>query len=147
MFRQDNNMNGNWYALRWQVLQRDNFTCQYCGQSAPSVVLHVDHKMPRAAGGTDDMDNLITACESCNIGRNLDHFVVPKRDKKREASLYDRVVDYLIVNGEATATELGRVLKRQKSRANIAAMLSNNESFIVARKDGRKVYYRLTESQ
>ena len=148
MFTQDNNMNGNWYALRWRVLQRDNFTCQYCGQSAPSVMLHVDHIVPRAAGGTDDMDNLLSACAACNIGRNLDHFTVPKRASgtKRKVSLFDEVVDYMQVNGAATATELGKVLKRQKSRANIASMLANNDNFAVSHKDGKSVYYMLTRN-
>lgn len=145
MFKGNNSMNGNWFALRWQVLQRDNFTCQYCGQSAPSVILHVDHKTPRAVGGVDDMDNLVAACGACNIGRNLDHFVVPRGSNKHRVSLYDHIVAYLTVNGEATATELGRELNRQKSRANIASLLSNDDSFTVARKEGRSVYYRLAD--
>ena len=47
-------------ALRWEALARDNFTCQYCGRSPrvyKGLVLEVDHRYPRAWGGTDDMDN------------------------------------------------------------------------------------------
>jgi len=62
-------LNG-WYKLRWKILQRDNFTCQYCGQSAPNVKLEVDHKIPIAEGGTDDEDNLVTTCYACNRGKN-----------------------------------------------------------------------------
>ena len=51
------------------MFERDDFTCQYCGQSAPDVVLHVDHKRARANGGSDSIDNLITACSACNIGK------------------------------------------------------------------------------
>jgi len=138
-------MNGNWYALRWQVLQRDNFTCVYCGQSAPSVILHIDHKIPRAAGGDDDMANLVTACEACNIGRNLDHFVIPERVNrhKHKVPLFDCMVDYLKVNEEATATEISKALGRQKSRCNIAHLLANSNEFRVSRREGKCVYYTM----
>lgn len=60
---------GGFYALRFRVLSRDNFTCQYCGAFAPNVVLQVDHRIPVAAGGTDDLENLVTACTACNLGK------------------------------------------------------------------------------
>ena len=31
---------------RFDVFKRDSFTCQYCGKSAPDVVLQVDHINP-----------------------------------------------------------------------------------------------------
>lgn len=55
--------------LRFQVLQRDNFTCQYCGRKAPEVILHVDHKQPKSKQGKFTIDNLITACAECNVGK------------------------------------------------------------------------------
>lgn len=56
--------------LRWQILSRDSFTCQYCGSTAPNVKLEVDHIEPRSRGGSDDALNLITACEPCNRGKS-----------------------------------------------------------------------------
>ena len=56
--------------LRFEILRRDNFTCRYCGRSAPSVVLHVDHIFPRSKGGTNDPANLTTACADCNQGKS-----------------------------------------------------------------------------
>jgi hypothetical protein len=56
-------------GLRWKVLQRDNFTCQYCGRKAPNVVLHVDHRKPTSEGGKSNIENLVTSCESCNTGK------------------------------------------------------------------------------
>ena len=56
--------------LRFDVFQRDNFTCQYCGRKAPDVVLHVDHIVPVANGGTDTIENLTTACRDCNLGKS-----------------------------------------------------------------------------
>ena len=55
--------------LRFEVFKRDGFQCQYCGKSAPQVMLHVDHIEPVAEGGTDDITNLITACSECNLGK------------------------------------------------------------------------------
>lgn len=54
---------------RFEVFKRDGFVCQYCGAHPPEVVLHVDHIDAVAAGGTNDIDNLITACEPCNAGK------------------------------------------------------------------------------
>jgi len=57
--------------LRFRILARDGFRCRYCGRpgNAPGVVLHVDHVVPVAAGGTTIEDNLLTACEECNLGK------------------------------------------------------------------------------
>lgn len=55
--------------LRWQVLARDSFTCQYCGRRPPDVVLEVDHKLSVADGGTADPENLISTCMECNRGK------------------------------------------------------------------------------
>jgi hypothetical protein len=54
---------------RWHILERDGFRCRYCGRSASEVKLHVDHMIPVSAGGTDDHDNLVTACAECNLGK------------------------------------------------------------------------------
>ena len=54
---------------RFEVFKRDSFKCQYCGRSAPEVLLHVDHIKPVAEGGTDDILNLITSCADCNGGK------------------------------------------------------------------------------
>ena len=55
---------------RFAVFMRDGFKCRYCGQMPPSVVLEVDHIMPFSKGGSDDQENLITACFSCNRGKS-----------------------------------------------------------------------------
>ena len=47
-----------------EILRRDNFVCQYCGQ--PSARMTVDHVLPRRLGGTHWWDNLVAACPACN---------------------------------------------------------------------------------
>src|SRR3990167_10933471 len=59
-----------WGSVRFHVLHRDGFKCRYCGRGAnENVVLHVDHFNPRANGGGNEIDNLVTACAECNLGK------------------------------------------------------------------------------
>ena len=53
-------------SVRFEVFKRDKFTCQYCGASAPDVILEIDHIRPVSKGGTNDILNLVTACRDCN---------------------------------------------------------------------------------
>ena len=60
-------------SLRFEVLRRDDFCCQYCGRRAPSVRLEVDHLRPWSSGGTHHLGNLKTACSDCNRGKGAKH--------------------------------------------------------------------------
>ena len=52
------------------ILERDNFTCRYCGhRDITKRSLHVDHVVPVAEGGKAEESNLVTACEDCNLGK------------------------------------------------------------------------------
>jgi hypothetical protein len=53
-----------WAALRRSIFERDDFTCRYC--SAKGGRLECDHVHPISRGGTDDPENLVTACFDCN---------------------------------------------------------------------------------
>jgi hypothetical protein len=54
---------------RFSVLRRDDFTCRYCGRRPPEVALEIDHRIPIVDGGTDEIENLLTACWECNAGK------------------------------------------------------------------------------
>lgn len=56
--------------IRFEVFKRDSFKCQYCGKSAPEVILHVDHIIPVSKGGTNDLMNLLTSCQERNWGKS-----------------------------------------------------------------------------
>lgn len=56
--------------LRFLILERDQFTCRYCGRKAPDVQLAVDHVVSIADGGPDAIENLVTACQDCNLGKS-----------------------------------------------------------------------------
>ncbi|HBJ83333.1 MAG TPA: HNH endonuclease [Verrucomicrobiales bacterium] len=57
--------------LRATVLHAARGRCQMCGRSvaADGVKLQVDHKIPQAWGGTNDLENLWALCEECNHGK------------------------------------------------------------------------------
>lgn len=57
-------------SIRFAILERDNFTCQYCGRGAPEVKLEVDHLIPYSKGGKDKSTNLLTACRACNLHKS-----------------------------------------------------------------------------
>jgi 5-methylcytosine-specific restriction endonuclease McrA len=50
---------------RRNVLHRDNYTCQYCGERRHDLT--IDHIIPRSKGGQDTWDNVVAACLKCNV--------------------------------------------------------------------------------
>ena len=54
---------------RFEIFERDKFTCQYCGRMPPEVMLEVDHIIPVSKHGTNDPENLRTSCFDCNRGK------------------------------------------------------------------------------
>jgi 5-methylcytosine-specific restriction endonuclease McrA len=69
---------------RFAILERDKFRCRYCGSEPGTALLQIDHVMPKNHGGSDDEDNLVTACADCNVGKNdsiLDNAPPPGEDR------------------------------------------------------------------
>ena len=104
-----------WYKLRWEILERDNFTCQYCGQCAPNVALEVDHKVSLSEGGTDDKDNLVAACWACNRGKaSLLQSIILKAARARKLRIKDtiqnRILELLNRHGGLTCNEIVKEL-------------------------------------
>lgn len=48
------------------VLNRDNYTCQYCKGKHKDSKLEVHHILFRSQGGSDEESNLITLCHTCH---------------------------------------------------------------------------------
>lgn len=60
-----------WSRLRRQVLARDLGLCQSCArQGRTTSGRDVDHVRPKAAGGTDDPENLQVLCEPCHLDKS-----------------------------------------------------------------------------
>jgi hypothetical protein len=56
-------------ALRAAVTRRAENRCEYCrlSQLGQEASFHIDHIVPRAAGGPTSADNLALACVSCSL--------------------------------------------------------------------------------
>ncbi len=52
---------------RFNVFLRDAFSCQYCGGGFRTEELTFDHIVPKSRGGRTLWDNVVTACEPCNL--------------------------------------------------------------------------------
>jgi hypothetical protein len=53
-----------WKVIRQRIFARDDYTCRYCGERGKK--LECDHVTPLSRGGSDEDDNLVTACRPCN---------------------------------------------------------------------------------
>ena len=82
--------------LRFDVLERDRFTCRYCGAKPEDGALHVDHIIAVVEGGKTEFSNLITSCEPCNSGKGqriVRHEVQPLPDMGVLAAEAERLSD------------------------------------------------------
>lgn len=52
--------------MRLEVYERDAFMCGYCGKRKDASELTIDHVIPLALGGLDEITNYVTCCRSCN---------------------------------------------------------------------------------
>jgi len=59
-----------WKNLREFVIERDNFTCQDCGEFLMDIGLEAHHIKPLFKGGTNQETNLITLCHKCHKYRH-----------------------------------------------------------------------------
>ena len=51
---------------RINIMTRDRFQCQYCGDRPSRQELNLDHVVPRALGGRTTWENVVTSCVDCN---------------------------------------------------------------------------------
>lgn len=56
-------------SLHAEVVFRAGSRCEYCrlSQLGQEATFHIDHVLPRAAGGPTKADNLALACVSCSL--------------------------------------------------------------------------------
>jgi len=47
------------------VFKRDHFTCQYCGENTKHLT--IDHIIPKSRGGKTTWENVVVACQRCNL--------------------------------------------------------------------------------
>jgi hypothetical protein len=76
-------------SLRAEVVLRTGNRCEYCGlsQLGQEAAFHIDHVIPRAAGGQTEAGNLALACVSCSL-RKRAHQTAPDPDTGEEVPLF-----------------------------------------------------------
>ena len=52
--------------VRKYVFDRNKYQCQSCGKTFLETQLTIDHIIPLALAGTNDISNLHTLCFTCN---------------------------------------------------------------------------------
>ena len=56
---------------RREVFERSEGRCFYCGKALTlNGKWHIEHQMPRALMGPDDLINLVAACVPCNLAKS-----------------------------------------------------------------------------
>jgi 5-methylcytosine-specific restriction endonuclease McrA len=71
--------------VKARILAKTAFRCWYCGIELIEWPLaghnsSVDHKVPKSRGGSDDPDNLLACCRTCN-GRKADMLIEEYRER------------------------------------------------------------------
>jgi 5-methylcytosine-specific restriction endonuclease McrA len=57
-------------SLHMAFYEETKGCCIYCGRQLPSTGFTLDHITPRYYGGRNYSENLVTACESCNLEKS-----------------------------------------------------------------------------
>lgn len=69
-----NRIRGVNQKLRYKIFQRNDYTCVDCGakgmRAGGSAILHIDHIIPIAFGGSNSESNLRTLCRKCNLKKS-----------------------------------------------------------------------------
>ena len=68
-----NKRDNSYLKHKKELFEEMNGRCAYCGIELEYKKATIDHKVPLAVGGTNDRENLIICCFSCNhYKRNRD---------------------------------------------------------------------------
>ena len=67
-----------------QVWRRDQGRCTNCGSTH---AVQREHKIPKAVGGQDTLDNLCLLCRSCNQRRAIEYFGLKKMERYLKSPL------------------------------------------------------------
>ena len=100
------------------MFKRDHFTCAYCGQTPPNVILEVDHIIPKFEGGEDVLNNLVTSCFDCNRGKGRNSL----------ESIPEGISDQIKIREEKAMQikELEKLIRKEKAQYLKKAEVINN---------------------
>lgn len=69
------NLDSSYYKNRFFIFNRDGFKCVYCGRNPKedNVKLQIEHILAKKNGGTNSLDNYVTSCQDCNLGKGTNY--------------------------------------------------------------------------
>lgn len=105
------------------VLNRDNYTCQYCRGKHKDSRLEVHHIIFRSNGGSDEQENLITLCHTCHkalhSGRINPNFSGRKKGTLRYATQMNSIRCQLLKHYPDAIETFGCVTKANRLNLNL----------------------------
>ena len=140
-----------WRETRKLALDRDSWKCGECSQAIKGRNAHVHHKLPRALGGTDELENLISLCSGChslkhmNLQASLGRRLL-ERLAMRVAKVFDRET-LADIRGDTLGLAL-RYLKVEKLRSGqlqpiLAALAGKSVLFISPTGSGKSLCFQV----
>ena len=79
---------------RDNVLIRDGYICQYCGDKFRASDLTMDHVYPKSKGGPTSWENIVACCKKCNclkadhLPKDIKMFPLKKPQQPRWINLF-----------------------------------------------------------
>lgn len=124
----------DFYNVKSAVLNRDNYTCQICGEK--DIRLEVHHIQFRSKGGSNRMDNLVTLCRDCHKQIHSGGLVFDKRIKSfKHAShmniMRSRLVEELRLEFGNVFETFGYLTKYNREKLNISKSHSS-DAFVIS---------------
>jgi 5-methylcytosine-specific restriction endonuclease McrA len=56
--------------VKQSVMEREGWTCYYCGKDLSDADYHFDHFIPHSYGGEEVEENIVLSCPVCNQGKS-----------------------------------------------------------------------------
>lgn len=125
-----------YFATRYYVLARDNYTCQICKGKSKDRILNTHHIIKETEGGSNRAENLVTLCSTCHKafheGKITHTFKKPKQYKETAFMniLRQQVIRRLeceVTYGNITTVDR-KLLGLEKSHVNDAIAVSGIKS-------------------
>lgn len=116
-----------------EIFLRDEFRCQYCSKQFEKLLLTVDHVVPINKDGSNEDDNLVTACISCNSKKSDKDVNAFIKENNMQSTITDRVSKIL--------NTLSNPLHRVKDKDKDKGKYNNTTVYCNPYKDKKKNRY------
>ena len=112
-------------SLQRRVRLRAGDRCEYCrlAQAGQEATFHIDHIVPRAAGGVTALENLALACVSCSLRKGARTAAIDPASGEAAQIFHPRLHEWSDHFGAAASGEILGLTAT--GRGTVAAMSMN----------------------